>query len=514
MRLFLYRSYNLFWVAPLFSIVLVFVITSPALADAGVIQELQNKFRIQTQAWFAPIQDIATRLLIGLATISWAWSAAQLVLKNADFQEFITELVRLVMFVGFFLALILNADIWSEALIEGFMWAGNQTAGAGINREIHPAGILERGLMVAGLIIEAGGAIGFIVYGIFALVALILYAIIAAYALMVMGELYIVTAAGIILLGFGGSQWTADYAKRYITYCVSVGVKLYVLFLIVGLGEQLIYNWALEQEKSQASVVLSIIGALMILVLLVYHLPSVIQSVINGASIGSATPNIVGIATAAGGAVAAAASGGIGSAMAIREASKLAGEQLGATSASNSYATSGTSSPATNSFLGVSYGTGTGSGTNSGTLPMPGNSVAKTGSSSSSGSFAHAGQTMKNLGKAATSSLGNRMMGNRSAGNFAGEMVQSLRSQRLAMGAEQQHTQNRQTQTLASSTPLQATTSSLTGSISPVTPRPSTIHTDTQQPPSQELQDHNTMEKTTPNKINEDNAYHSPATGI
>lgn len=129
-------------------------------ADADVIQSLQDEFRDQTGTWFGPLKSIATWLLISLATIAWAWSAGQMVLRNADLQEFVVELVRLVIFVGFFLALILNADTWSTALINGFMWTGNQAAGTGITGDVNPAAILERGFILGARIIEASGRRG------------------------------------------------------------------------------------------------------------------------------------------------------------------------------------------------------------------------------------------------------------------------------------------------------------------------------------------------------------------
>lgn len=397
-------------------------------ADADVIQSLQDEFRNQTGTWFGPLKNIATWLLISLATIAWAWSAGQMVLRNADLQEFMVELVRLVIFVGFFLALILNADTWSTALINGFMWTGNQVAGTGITGDINPAAILERGFILGARIIEASGRLTFVAFAILALVALVLYALIAAYALLVMAEMYIVTAAGVLLLGFGGSQWTADYAKRYITYCVSVGAKLYVLFLIVGLGEQFIYNWAIGQDKSQFSIVLAILGVLVMLVVLVKMIPDIIQGIINGTSIGSGTPSITGMAAAAGGAAIGATVGAAGGAMAVREASKLAGEQLGGGGAMASAAAPGG---------GSSPGAGTGP------LPMPGGSSSSGGSGG--GRMAHAGQTLKNLGKSAGQTIGGRIMGdyNSTHGSIGGSMAQKMRAERLGMaesGGDSPHT--------------------------------------------------------------------------
>ncbi len=418
-------------------------------ADADVIQSLQDEFRNQTGTWFGPLKNIATWLLISLATIAWAWSAGQMVLRNADLQEFMVELVRLVIFVGFFLALILNADTWSTALINGFMWTGNQVAGTGITGDINPAAILERGFILGARIIEASGRLTFVAFAILALVALVLYALIAAYALLVMAEMYIVTAAGVLLLGFGGSQWTADYAKRYITYCVSVGAKLYVLFLIVGLGEQFIYNWAIGQDKSQFSIVLAILGVLVMLVVLVKMIPDIIQGIINGTSIGSGTPSITGMAAAAGGAAIGATVGAAGGAMAVREASKLAGEQLGGGGAMASAAAPGGGSPAGNSFLGVPAGGppggGSSPGAGTGPLPMPGGSSSSGGSGSGGGRMAHAGQTLKNLGKSAAQTIGGRIMGdyNSTHGSIGGSMAQKMRAERLGMaesGGDSPHT--------------------------------------------------------------------------
>lgn len=424
-------------------------------ADADVIQSLQDEFRNQTGTWFGPLKNIATWLLIGLATIAWTWSAGQMVLRNADLQEFMVELVRLVIFVGFFLALILNADTWSTALINGFMWTGNQAAGTGITGDVNPAAILERGFILSANIIEASGRITYLAFAILALVALVLYALIAAYALLVMAEMYIVTAAGVLLLGFGGSQWTADYAKRYITYCVSVGAKLYVLFLIVGLGEQFIYNWAIGQDKSQFSVVLAVLGVLVMLVVLIKMIPDIIQGIINGTSIGSGTPSITGMGAAVAGAAIGTAVGAAGGAMAVREASKLAGEQLGGGGALASAA-----APGGSSFLGVPTGGAPGGGSSgggSGPLPMP------SGASSGAGRLAHAGQTLKNLGKAAGQTIGGRIMGdyNASHGSFGGSMAQYLRAERLGMavgGGDSPHTGGQQGA---------GNTKSMSGSIGP-----------------------------------------------
>jgi len=460
-----------------FLVFALFLISGQALgADAGPIQSLQDEFIAQTSSWFAPLKDIATWLLISLATISWAWSAGQMVLRNADLQEFVVEIVRMVIFVGFFLALILNADTWTEATINGFMWAGDQAAGAGISRDMNPAGIMERGLIIGAEIVEASGWETYIIFGLLGLVAVVIYALIASYALLVMGEMYIVTAAGVLLLGFGGSQWTTEYAKRYMTYCLSVGAKLYVLFLIIGLGENFIYNWAKGEEKDGIADVIAIVGILVMLVVLVKMLPDLIQSVINGSSLSGPSPGAM-MAGAAGAAVGATA-GAVGGAMAVKEASKLAGEQLGGQggglSSAASLASPGSGPAGNSSFLGVPTGGAQSSSSgNAGPMPMPGDG----GKSSSFGGklsqtmqkakaaagpkMAHAAQTAKNLNKAAGETVGGRIMGdyNSTHGSFGGSMAQKLRAERLGMTDGSSHP--------GAAPAAQQSGGSMTGSIGP-----------------------------------------------
>ena len=67
-----------------------------AAADGDIIRELQQGFRDSVALWYAPLQQVATWLLLSLAVISYTWSASQMVLRNADLGEFVAEFVRLV----------------------------------------------------------------------------------------------------------------------------------------------------------------------------------------------------------------------------------------------------------------------------------------------------------------------------------------------------------------------------------------------------------------------------------
>jgi len=305
-------------------------------ADVAAAKGLMNAFQQASNQWIGPLQQVATWLLISLATISLVWKFGLLALQQADFQEFVVELVRMILFVGFFLAVIQHADVWSKALIEGFAWLANYASGAGgvfDASSITPAAVLHRGMSLSVAISEAAtGWASTLTYFLLGVAIVVIYALIAAYVLLVFCESYFVTTAGVILLGFGGNQWTNDYATRYLTYCVSVGMKLFVTLLVVGIGEQLVYNWALAAgDWGNLSNVFSVLGVLLLLVILVWMLPNIIQGVVNGSSLGGGAGSFGAVAGLAGGAAMGAGAMAAGGAKtlasgttAVMEAAKLA----------------------------------------------------------------------------------------------------------------------------------------------------------------------------------------------
>lgn len=467
------------WLYPLLYAGLVLLSGPVAAADGDIVRDLQEGFRDSVALWYAPLQQVATWLLLSLAVISYTWSASQMVLRNADLGEFVAEFVRLVIFTGFFLFLIQGGQQLAETMIRGWIWIGGQATSTSLSLSVPE--ILERGFTLGGDVISAGSGLSRIAYTILALPVVILYTLIAAYAFFVLAEMYVVTAAGIVLLGFGGSQWTADYAKKYITYTISIGAKLYVMFLVIGAGEQFIHQWAVNQDHESFRAILAIIGVLLMMAILVKMIPDAVQGIINGASLGSATPTVGGMARTAGSVAVGAAVGAAGSAMAVREASKLAGEQLGGGGALASAVAPGGGSLGGSSFLGVPAGGSPGGGNSpsagTGPLPMPGGGSSAASVTSGAGRMSHAGQTMKNLTKAAGETLGGKIMGdyNASHGSFGGSMAQKLRAERLGMseGVELAHTGGQQSsgQTGAMSGTIRAASSTDGGSTHNQTPQ-------------------------------------------
>ena len=96
--------------------------------------------------------------------------------------------------------------------------------------------------------------------------------------------MYLVTSAGIILLGFGGAQWTKEYAFAYFRYLFAIAVKLFIIQLLVGLCEGFVMEWLEDIDNEDAQITI-MIGASFVLLSLVKQIPQLAASLLQDANI-------------------------------------------------------------------------------------------------------------------------------------------------------------------------------------------------------------------------------------
>src|SRR5580658_553817 len=70
--------------------------------------------------WFAAVQGPAQTLFGLLALIEFAWSAAVLALERTDLQSWTAGLIRKLMWIGAFYALLVFGPTWIPAIIDSF----------------------------------------------------------------------------------------------------------------------------------------------------------------------------------------------------------------------------------------------------------------------------------------------------------------------------------------------------------------------------------------------------------
>jgi type IV secretion system protein TrbL len=271
-------------------------------------------YLVQTKAdsWFTVLQSNALTLFKLLLIIDVIWLGIQAAIKREELTEIIASFVRLLIFASFMLALVIYYKDWANMLISGLSdIAKDLGADASSPSEIFGAG-LSMALKIFGEV-SAWEPINSVVFMIYALTIIIIFSLIAAHVLLVKCEAYIVLNAGAILLGFGGSAVTKNYAINFLRYSLSVAVKLFVMQLLVSLGKSFIDEFYLKSADYKELAI--IIGTAIVLLALVNSIPDIVSGIINGShvSTGSAiTGATTAVATSTMAAMSAMKSAGVG----------------------------------------------------------------------------------------------------------------------------------------------------------------------------------------------------------
>ena len=197
----------------------------------------------QSRGWFNTIQGLMRPTFLALGTLEICWAAAIWALEKDNLNSLAVEIIKKIMFIGFFYALLQYASDWIPSITNTFQQVG-ETAAAEPN-PITTDSIIATGLAVIDFVwskvpgvtlINIWGLIPkFIVAAFVSVGVIIAYVIIAAQYFTLRVESYVLFAAGAIFLGLGSSSWTKEYTSKYLNYAINVGIRLLVLILVVSL---------------------------------------------------------------------------------------------------------------------------------------------------------------------------------------------------------------------------------------------------------------------------------------
>lgn len=299
-----------------------FLLTSESAFAQTSPSAMLDQYRAVRGTWLSTAATYANRLFGLLALIEFAWTGAILVLERTDLQGWTAALIRKMMFIGAFFALLNFGADWIPRIIESFQIVGQSASGLS---SLAPTDVLVRGLNIAGNLLTGAANSGWmssfgtalaLVFA--ALLAFLAFLGLTIQLVVTLVESYLVVGAGFIFLGFGGSRWTAPYVERYISFAVSTGVKVMVLYLLLGAGMALTNTWegaamAIPTSASPAIDALDIASSAVILLMICWNAPKLAASVLGG------SPSFTGgdaVSTAGGLAqgallVGAAAAGGV-----------------------------------------------------------------------------------------------------------------------------------------------------------------------------------------------------------
>ena len=274
---------------------LVVLVAVPVLAQQAaqqpVLDGIASQYRDASRLWRPRLIPVAQRLFMLLAGIEFAVSGAIWALRRDSLDDIAAKFLLKFTLVAFLLALITSFTYWIPPIVNGFAAAGERAIGSGTT--VSPSGIidigretslsvlrtLDLGVMLKNPAMAIFGALA-------ALIIALAYVAIAAQLVLVLVESYVVLGGGVLFLGFAAFRGTAAFAENLIAYTFGVGIKIFLLYLIVGLGSQIARGWIPLIQSSTffgpASPMFQVVGGSIIFAVLTIRVPHVVAARLSG----------------------------------------------------------------------------------------------------------------------------------------------------------------------------------------------------------------------------------------
>lgn len=260
-------------------------------ATGTVADNLLKSFHDRFKSFEEKIYTAAKGLFAALFLCQFVWAVLQLFLQESlTFAAVVATVVRQIMMGGFFYWFLVDRTILTS-IVSSF----EQLASSGLKISELLFLMENSAETLMRYVAQSTSALsGFALFLTALLTCIIMaFAVTTAvgYWAIVMLENYIVASLGVILLGFGGSEYTRNYALSYIKTLVHIGFKLFLCTVIVQVGVIAMRKTVgiTDAELSSESVnqlCLLLIAQSFFFLALVKVIPQIADTLIAGVSMG------------------------------------------------------------------------------------------------------------------------------------------------------------------------------------------------------------------------------------
>jgi len=252
----------------------------------GIADAIMGQFANNSALWLPVIKKHAISLFWYLAGIQVIIMVIQIILDKKALEEFISDLIKMILVIGFFYALLMNTD-WINSFAVSFIKIGKEASrAAGGTANVSVSSILNLGGEIFAKTMDVGSwkhPIDTMFLSVCGLFIFICFILIASELMRAMAEMYIGLNIGVILLAFGALKSTEQIAINYLQFIISIGLKLMVLQVLIGLGESFMRGM-LDSFVGNMKYFIFTMGGTVLLFSLVKQTPAVIQGLFRGIS--------------------------------------------------------------------------------------------------------------------------------------------------------------------------------------------------------------------------------------
>jgi len=226
--------------------------------EFGVFQDVLSQFQTVTASWLGGLYQIGTNLFYMLATIELILVAITGTLRR-DLEQLAIDLVRTVAGIMAMFTLFKYGPDWLQnGVILSFTgWAsvtGHVPASA-----MTPGGVMTQGFQLALILLQAvasgwtvfhpSATLNALLLLFSAFVILVCFAIIACILLETLVEGYVACIAGTALVATSGTRFTWRFGEGYFGWALGIAVRLFFLYLMVGVGTALTKSWTADNSS-------------------------------------------------------------------------------------------------------------------------------------------------------------------------------------------------------------------------------------------------------------------------
>lgn len=229
-----------------------------------VAQQQMNNFLATSQAW-------AWKLYIALMIFDLVALTIGALLFRDNLGEFLGGIALKVLVGSVFMYFVVSANTFFPTVINGFAQAGQQAGGSSSST---PTTLFALGEVDAAIYFAAGDAANFadeqeaqvsgdvcdafecllgtsiaflhghdtftLICDALGLITALAFAGMFLTYILITIESYIVIFAGVFYIGFAGSRFTMPFSQGYFNYMISVGTKLFCMYMVMGIVNNLL----------------------------------------------------------------------------------------------------------------------------------------------------------------------------------------------------------------------------------------------------------------------------------
>jgi type IV secretion system protein TrbL len=319
-------------------ILLLFLLFLPELAFCSastnnLSDSILQVFIDASTSWQNAIKPTAQWLFASFVLIDFVITFGFLAIKGTEFGEIFGELIRKILWIGFFLFLFQTAGLLS-VIPESFSQMAQNASGM----NIMPDTILEEGLGMGIALLDQLDIlnVGLSILIIFtAFICVVAFALMTAQLFMTMVRIQVLIAFSYLIFAFGGLSYTRTTAINPLRAIFSAGMELMIIKLFLALTITTVSTMRDKIEingEVDMGAYLSIVAVAVILASVVNMINGIVNELMNGLMSGNSTSGLAVAGGAVAGAVVATqqmAKHTVGQGSAIKEARALSANGQG-----------------------------------------------------------------------------------------------------------------------------------------------------------------------------------------